>query len=192
MLISRNIKEAGKRRLLEENKALSEVRQGSKEAFAAIIEQYQMAIQRYLYRFTGDYEAAQDLAQETFLKAYKDILKDKQIINLKAWLYRIATNTALENRRRQKLFSNYVFNQIRRVRTSYNWEHSCENIAVNEALLAVPYEQRTCMELCFIEGFKYKEIGEILGISEEAVRKRIARGRQTFIEAYGRKNDDKL
>ena len=55
---------------------------------------------------------------------------------------------------------------------------------IKEALLKVPGEQRTCMVLHFVEGLKYREIAEILGISEDAVRKRVARGSHEFRKAY--------
>ena len=53
-------------------------------------------------------------------------------------------------------------------------------------MLQVPNERRTCMVLHFVEGLKYREIAWIVGTSEEAVRKRIARGSKDFREAYAR------
>jgi len=53
-------------------------------------------------------------------------------------------------------------------------------------LLKIPEEQRTCLVLHFVEGFKYREIAETLGCSEEAVRKRVARGKKLFIGLYNR------
>ncbi|MDD5093197.1 MAG: sigma-70 family RNA polymerase sigma factor [Dehalococcoidia bacterium] len=60
-----------------------------------------------------------------------------------------------------------------------------QQMAIEESLLQVPYDQRNCMVLHFVEGFKYAEIARIMGISEEAVRKRVARGSQRFRAAYG-------
>ena len=51
-----------------------------------------------------------------------------------------------------------------------------EKVALEEALLKVPQGRRVCMALHFVEGFTYKEVGAIVGISEEAVRKRVAEG----------------
>jgi RNA polymerase sigma factor (sigma-70 family) len=81
------------------------VRQGNSDAFAAIVEHYQSPIIRYLYRMTGNYEVAEDLAQDTFVKAYKGILRTDSELAFKAWLYRIATNNALQYHRRKKLLS---------------------------------------------------------------------------------------
>jgi len=64
-------------------------------------------------------------------------------------------------------------------------EITLENLAITETLLNIPSDQRTCMILHFMEGFKYREIAETLGISEEAVRKRVARGSETFRRLFG-------
>ena len=69
---------------MEEAQIIDMVRAGEVDAFAEIVEHYQSPIQRYLFRLTGDYQIAQDLAQDTFLQAYKGILKTKADLSLKA------------------------------------------------------------------------------------------------------------
>jgi RNA polymerase sigma-70 factor (ECF subfamily) len=173
---------------LEEARVIALVRAGEADAFAEIIEHYQAPIIRYLYRMTGDYEVAKDLAQDTFIQAYKGILKTDAELSFKAWLYRIATNNARQHRRRKKLLSFIPFTvKEHDIPDSGNQTDSPgEALAINEALLKVPEEQRTCLVLHFVEGFKYREIAETLGCSEEAVRKRVARGKKLFIGLYDR------
>lgn len=173
--------------MLDEAQVITLVRTGDTNAFAEIIEHYQEPIIRYLYRLTGDYEVAQDLAQDTFIQAYKGILKIKSELSFKAWLYRIATNNALQFRRRKRLLSFIPFTDLRKSDIStIQAPANCaeERIAIKEALLKVPDEQRTCMVLHFVEGLKYREIAETLGISEDAVRKRVARGSREFRKIY--------
>lgn len=165
------------------------VRAGSTDAFAEIVTHYQASITRYLYRMTGDYEMAQDLAQETFVQAYKGILKTHSELSLKAWLYRIATNNALQIFRRKRIISFIPFS--RAAKTDLSKLHAKdisgdigENMAIKEALLNIPQEQRVCILLHFVEGFKYREIAETLKISEDAVRMRVARGSEEFRRLY--------
>lgn len=171
---------------MKEARVISLVRNGEVDAFAEIIENYQAPVIRYLYRLTGDYEMAQDLAQDTFLQAHKGILKTDAELSFKAWLYRIATNNALKHRRRKKLRSFIPFKSKEKnmpemlTKTERPWEI----LAIHEALLKIPEKQRTCLALHFVEGFKYREIAEALGCSEEAVRKRATRGRKLFISWY--------
>jgi RNA polymerase sigma-70 factor (ECF subfamily) len=173
---------------LEEARVIALVRAGETDAFAEIIGHYQAPIIRYLYRMTGDYEMAKDLAQDTFIQAYKGILKTDAELSFKAWLYRIATNNALQHHRRKKLLSFIPFTSKERNIPNLNSQANCtgESLALHETLLRIPEEQRTCLVLHFVEGFKYREIAETLGCSEEAVRKRVARGKRLFIDLYNR------
>jgi RNA polymerase sigma-70 factor (ECF subfamily) len=177
---------------LEEARVIALVRAGEIDAFAEIIEHYQAPIVRYLYRLTGNYEMAKDLAQDTFLQAYKGILKTDAELSFKAWLYRIATNNALQHHRRKKLlyFIPFTSREDDIQAAGNRSDYPAEKLAINEALLKIPEEQRTCLVLHFIEGFKYREIAETLGCSEEAVRKRVARGRKLFIELYDREGGE--
>ena len=99
--------------MLDDTQVLIRVRNGNNGAFSEIMEHYQMLIMRYLYRLTGDYDTAKDLTQDTFLQAYKYILKTNNDISLKAWLYKIATNNAWQNSRRKRLLSIITFKSRR-------------------------------------------------------------------------------
>ena len=171
---------------MEEASVIALMRAGDTDAFAGIVERYQAAVQRYLYRLTGDYELARDLAQETFIQAYKGILKTDSDLSFKAWLYRIATNNALQFHRRKRILSFIPFSGLKKADTlaEDRVTEPEENIAIQDALRKVPEDQRVCLVLHYIEGFKYREIAGALGISEEAVRKRVARGSQEFRKLY--------
>jgi RNA polymerase sigma-70 factor (ECF subfamily) len=172
--------------VLDEVAAIALVRAGNADAFAGIVEHYQAPIQRYLYRLTGDYELAKDLAQDTFVQAYKNILKTDSELSLRAWLYRIAENNAKQHFRRKKMISFLPFSSPEKEESipGGRAEETEQSMAIEEALLKIPQKQRTCLVLHFVEGFKYREIAEILEISEEAVRKRVARGSREFRKLY--------
>ena len=172
--------------------AIALVRGGKTDAFAAIVESYQTRIVRYLYRLTGDRDEAEDLAQDTFLQAYQSILKTTSELSLSAWLYRIATNNAHRRWRRRKLVSFIPLLGIEKP-DSHAVEGSpdrvVERILIENALLQVGRESRACMVLHYVEGLKYREIAEIVGISEEAVRKRVARGNERFRQVFNRESE---
>lgn len=177
----------------EEARIIALVRAGSANAFAKIVENYQKPITRYLYRLTGDYGMAEDLVQDMFLQAYKDILRTTcEILSVRAWLYRIATNNALQYRRRKRLLAFIPFVGAGKSGPPVENPVDCadEKMAIGEAMRKVPEEQRVCMVLHFVEGFRYREIAETLGISEEAVRKRVARGSQKFRKVYNRGGEE--
>jgi RNA polymerase sigma-70 factor (ECF subfamily) len=177
--------------LLDDRDIIALMRSGNSDSFSEMVERYQAQIRRYLFRVTGDYFLAQDLAQETFVNAYQGILKTKTEISFKSWLYRIATNNAYQYLRHKKLVTFVPQDDTKEQQPQDSVDSSnCEDrIAVEEALLKIPKEHRTCILLHWVEGLKYVEIGAILGITEEAARKRVTRGseefKKVFIEAEG-------
>lgn len=155
--------------------------------FGKIVDQYQSGIMRYLFRLTGDLELAKDLTQDTFVRAFKNISRTGDDLQVKAWLYRIATNNAMQYYRRKKILPFLRLNDRRTVNSSDSGRESgnvIEKIAVRDALRRIPPHQRSCLLLHFVEGFKYREIAGTLGISEDAVRMRVARGQQAFRKYY--------
>jgi len=172
---------------LDDVQIIVQVREGNTDAFAEIVERYQIPINHYIYRMTGDCEVAKDLAQDTFVKAYKGILKTDSNLSFKAWLYRIATNNALQHNRRRKLLSFIPFSNLS--------EHSSvfkappdqieDKLIIKQVLSKISPDQRVCLILYFVEGFKYREIADILGITKDSVCKRVARGSKQFQILYG-------
>jgi RNA polymerase sigma-70 factor (ECF subfamily) len=177
----------GRKGFLDESAAITLVREGNSNAFAGIVEHYQAPLQRYLYRLTGDFELSKDLAQDTFVQAYKSILKTDSELSLRAWLYRIAENNARQHFRRKKLISFLPFSSPEKEENMADSRaaETEQSLAIAEALKKIQPKQRSCLVLHFVEGFRYREIAEILGISEEAVRKRVTRGSLEFRKLYG-------
>ena len=171
---------------MDEATAVALVREGNTEVFRDIVEQYHASIRRYLYRLTGDYELTRDLVQDTFIQAYESMIKTKAELSLRAWLYKIAENNARQHYRRKKLvaFIHFSSADADEIPAGNRTEEMNRSLAIKEALLKVPYKNRVCMVLHFIEGFKYREIAETLGMSREAVRKRVTRGSLEFRRHY--------
>jgi RNA polymerase sigma-70 factor (ECF subfamily) len=175
--------------LVDEARIIALIREGNVDAFGEIVEHYQALMVRYLYRLTGDFTVAQDLAQDTFFQAYRGLSGFNSHISFKAWLYQIATNNARQFYRRKRRisfipFTDYGKEDILSDDSFPVTEKVEQQIAIEESLLRVPYDQRKCLVLHFIEGFKYREIAQVEGISEEAVRKRVTRGSQEFRRVY--------
>ncbi|HST06263.1 MAG TPA: sigma-70 family RNA polymerase sigma factor [Chloroflexia bacterium] len=167
-----------------------EARTGSDAAFSALFERFQSPIVNYIYRLVSDWDAANDLAQDTFLKAYNALPRTEESLQISPWLYRIATNTALDSLRRRKRITWVPFSlEMEPVApmSDYAPRHADQD-SIQRALHAVPADQRTCLVLNMYQGLSYKEIAETLGISVNLVAVRIFRGREKFIEAYKKAN----
>jgi RNA polymerase sigma-70 factor, ECF subfamily len=170
--------------LLDYTQVLERVRRGEVDAFAEVVASFEAPIRLYLYHLTGDHELARDLAQDTFVRTYEAILKTEINISLKGYLYRVAHNTAVQQCRRGKNVSFVSLGTARSEDTPAPAPDAAEAMAVREALLRIPEKLRTCVVLHHVDGFKYREIADVLGISEDAVRMRVARGSEEFRRHY--------
>lgn len=156
-------------------------------SFDAIVQEYESPIGRYLYSLVGDFELSQDLAQDTFLSAYKAYDPEK-IHNLSAWLYRIATNKAMSHFRRKKILSWVQLDKLTDAGRDPSVEGHGDWIAtshsVQQALDQLEPDQRACL-LLKAAGFSHDEIAEQLGCSAGAARTRLSRAREAFRAHYG-------
>ena len=87
----------------EDDDLVGRARAGDQVAFAALFEQYHAPVLNYLHRMVGDRALAEDLTQDTFVKAYNALPSTRPDLAFKAWLYRNATNTAISHLRRRKI-----------------------------------------------------------------------------------------
>jgi len=159
------------------------------QTFCALIERLQHPLTGYLHRLVGDREVALDLAQDTFLQVYKEIGKTSGDLSLDAWIYRIATNYGLRylNRKRLKQFIRLESQEgiDESLATAGPEEQAETRILVHQALDRMNPKDAAVLQLHFGNGFNYEEIGQILKVSSEAVRKRVARGVDKFRALYG-------
>jgi RNA polymerase sigma-70 factor (ECF subfamily) len=171
--------------LREEAIWIAAIRSGDVSAFTSVVERYQAPIARYLRRLVGDTALAEDLAQETFVKAYLAILKTDTELALRPWLYRIATNEAKMHLRRRRLIRFLPFVAERHEAAAPPaGDDLGERDLVRRALSRLPEAYSSALLLYLVEGFKHHEVGAILGISAEAARKRVARGSELFRKIY--------
>lgn len=167
------------------------LRERDAEAFRSLIERLQQPITGYLHRLVGDREVALDLAQDTFVQVYKEIDKTSGNLALDAWIYRIATNYGLRYLNRKRL------KQFVRLDSRENFDDSLAvagpedqaetRILIQQALGTMKPKDAAVLQLHYGNGFTYQEIGRVMEMSSEAVRKCVARSVEKFRKAYGEK-----
>lgn len=151
------------------------------------------ALYRTALRMTKNEVDAEDLVQETLLKAYRSFDRFEKGTNAKAWLFKIMTNTFINNYRAKQKEStsvsfddvddSYLHSQLRDKPTETgNPERDFFNKILDkdvvEAIEKLPSEFRMVVVLAFNEGFAYQEIADILGIQVGTVKSRLHRGRK--------------
>ncbi len=153
------------------------------------------AMYNFAYRITNDEDAAKDLIQDTFYKAFKFISSFQQGTNAKAWLFRILKNSFINEFRKKNKEPSMIDYQD--VETYYNSDDVNEVITpdlrvdvlqdmigdeVSNALNTLAVDFRIVIILCDIEGFTYEEMSKILDIPIGTVRSRLHRARNLLRE----------
>ena len=160
---------------------------GDQVAFEAIYSLYQQRIAGYLFRMVHDPELAADLTQDVFLRAYRAIGQTKPGLNLKAWLFAIATNAALSHHRRRRLVQWLPLDPADEGTPTAGPEECVATRAeLSAALATLPRDQVACFLLWAREGFTYEEIGSMLGISPGTAKTRSYRARLALARALGK------
>lgn len=145
----------------------------------------------YALRMTGNPDDANDLVQETFLKAYRFWDKYEKGTNIRAWLFRIMKNSYINRYRKETKEPETVdYDEIQNFYNSIRYESSDQNDLqekifgglleddVARAIEALPEDFRTVVILCDIEGLSYEEIAEFVDCPVGTVRSRLHRGRK--------------
>ena len=167
------------------------LRERDAQAFRSLIDRLQQPITGYLHRLVGDREVALDLAQDTFVQVYKEIDKTSGELALDAWIYRIATNYGLRylNRKRLRQFvqldSRQNFDESLAVAGPEDQTET--RILIEQALGTLKPKDAAVLQLHYGNGFTYEEIGQVMEMSSEAVRKRVARSVEKFRRVFGKK-----
>jgi len=159
---------------------------------------YRDQLYKSALRMTRSVEDAEDLIQETYLKAYKYYARFSEGTNFKAWLFKIMKNTFINSYRKKKLQPPKVdFDEIQegleetlmdKVHASLTdperWLLTVEmDHEVRDALLSLPHDYKMVVLLADLEGFAYKEIAEILAVPVGTVMSRLYRGRRMMERA---------
>jgi RNA polymerase sigma-70 factor (ECF subfamily) len=153
--------------------------------YVGLVQTYHAAIVRYIHGLVPVIQQAEDLAQDTFLKAYLALASGEPPDNPRAWLYRIATNTSLDYLRRRSRFSFVALHRLANVlrgRDNYADVESADPVGL--AMDQLKADDRSVLLLFAEAGLKAPEVAEVLGITPAAARKRRQRAREAFTRAY--------
>ena len=163
--------------------------EGSREAFAQLVDRWADRAFNLVYRMLGNVEDTEDVVQEGFLNAFRSLGRFKRDASFGTWIYRIMTNGALVKIRksaREVFLDHDPGGNGRRIPEGLvDWTDTPLDDLINretrermdEAIEALPLDQRTVLVLRDVNGFPAAEVAEVLGISVPAVKSRLHRAR---------------
>jgi len=159
---------------------------GDQDAFSEIVCRYKNLVYSVILRMVNDHEEANDLAQEVFIKVYKNLDKYSPEYKFSTWIMRITTNLVIDYRRKRKQETvpidemDYEISSADTPENSYIQKEQ-ENI-VSTAIRSLPDMYRMPIILYHQQDLSYQEIGEIIGEPLSKVKNRIFRGRKMLKE----------
>ena len=163
-----------------------------KAAFSELMSRYRSHVEKLLYHLAPDWSDRADLAQEVWIRVYRNVRRLKEPTKFKGWVGRITTNLFYDELRKRKRFEATVSLDAPRLLSDgqVDWEIACngpspvDNMMTQEfydflkhAIASLPEVFRTTIVLREIQGLPYEEISEITGVSLGTVKSRIARAR---------------
>ncbi len=152
--------------------------------FEDLIKKYSNELFRYIYALTRDYHLAEDILQDTFYKAYANLVNLNDISNLKSWLFRIARNNFIDYCRKNNKVSIYedtYFNSIKVDPSSEPEEVllSCFNHQlIDNHLSTIGEKYKQAIILVDFRGFSYKEAAEKMNVKINYLKSLVFRGRK--------------
>lgn len=169
--------------LADEHRLIVAAQRGDRPAFAQLVERYWDRLYRWLYHLTRDQHTAEDLVQESFLKAFAGLKKFQAGTNFAAWLFRIAHNNyanqyRASSRPREALPDNLSDSQPGPLDQAVSAE-ALHNLG--RAIHRLPAEFRAALLLRVEEGLSFRQIAEVLDLTEETARWRVFKARQKLL-----------
>lgn len=181
---------------IKEKILIDRCKNGDVAAFEELISGYEKRVFNIIYRIIGDYNEAEDISQEVFIKVFRTIKNFKEKSSFYTWLYRVAVNeciNVLKERRKIYAYSvdspikvedDEIIREIRDDKESpeKRFEYKELRACLEDALNRISYEHRMMIVLRDIQGFSYEEIAEIMQCPTGTVKSRISRARKALRE----------
>lgn len=193
--------------MMHADNLISRAKEGDQSAQGKVVQLWYKRIYNFSYKFFMDHDLAMEVAQRTFISMCKNLPSLQDNARFKSWLYKIAVNYCREEARKKKVGRALPFDAVwnRDAEDSPHWESSSQRLdnperqlrhrelseILQEALMEINEEQREVVIMKEYEGLKFREIAEVLNISENTVKSRMYYGLDGLRKILERRNINK-
>lgn len=179
---------------IQEKILIERCKNGDKVAFDTLVERYEKRVYNLAYRLSGNYDEANDISIDAFIRVFQALKMFRGDANFSTWLFRIVTNVYLDRRKRQsnkqhlsleeyiELEENSVARQVEDPSPTplETMEQKERTAILQNAIESLPDYQRVMVVLFHTEGLAYEEIASILSLPIGTVKSRLNRARLTL------------
>ncbi|MBX4190759.1 sigma-70 family RNA polymerase sigma factor [Candidatus Saccharibacteria bacterium] len=160
-----------------EQQLIGQILQGDQEKYAELIDRYKDGLYLHCFSIVRDEDAAEDLAQEAFIQAYRQLKKYDEKYRFSTWLYKIATNKAIDHLRKKSphLLNDEELDNLKSQLPSPDVEARFSEL--HHAVDNLPANFRSVLSLYYWQGQSYEEIAEIMQVPIGSVRGWISRAK---------------
>jgi RNA polymerase sigma-70 factor (ECF subfamily) len=185
-------------RKMSDEHLMVQLAHGSHYAFEELLSRYETAVVTFCYAFMRSRETSEDVAQETFMRVFRNAQRYQPVAKFTTWLYKIAANLCINELKKGKLRQTLSLHEstgpdpdgtkvIERIASGEASPLTeAENLEVQtligKAIEHLPDDQRTTLVMVEFHHMQYQEIAEVLGVSVSAIKMRIKRARETLRE----------
>ncbi|MBL7556781.1 MAG: sigma-70 family RNA polymerase sigma factor [Bdellovibrionaceae bacterium] len=177
--------------ILTDNELVQEIKTGNRKAFSEIVKRHQKSLLRMSLRFVKDLDMAEDVVQESFIKAFEKLNAFEGRASFKSWLFQIAVNTAknkLRERRRATTDIDSVQLAVGAVAES-SLVHSALSQEIQEEIDKLPTKQRTALILRVYEDLSFKEIADIMECPYDTAKANYRHALMKLKDSFEQKSD---
>lgn len=190
--------------MMHSDALIARAREGDKGAQGRLVQLWYKRIYNFGYKFFFDHDLAMEVAQKTFISMYSHIENLQDLARFRSWMYTIAVNNCREELRKEKTRRSVSLDDLKagEGEDSYQWEKSGSRHENPERLLRqaelsdllqgclmeINEEQREVVIMKEYEGLKFREIAEVLNISENTVKSRMYYGLDSLKKIFEKKN----
>ncbi len=179
-----------------DNSLVREFISGNDAAFTQLVTRYKDSLTNYLNMMVGDYDTAVDLCQETFLRVYRNIHRYSNLYQFSTWIYRIATNLAIDEMRYRKRRGQVFYKNVWGNRKSADNEvpefeitdarrgprdemlRKESSQVLGDAIRSLPKKYRTAFVMKEVQELPYETIAKVLNCSPGTIKSRLHRARE--------------
>lgn len=164
---------------------INQIIEGDANAFSVLVERYKDLVFTLTLRMLKNREEAEEVSQDTFIKAYKSLSKFKGDSKFSTWLYKIAYRTSLDRIKKNKKYINdvaineFTEDQVKTIdNTLHNLEQQEQNKAIQDCIALLPSEDSFLLTLYYFDELSLDEISKAVGLTSNNVKVKIFRSRK--------------